>query len=60
MSIEGTMLQNQRMTARIESLITSDDQLESALAINFEGYDEFVRQMMFSAQFGNAEYRLTA
>jgi hypothetical protein len=34
--------------------------LKSALAINFDGYDEFVRQMMFSAQFGNAEYRLTA
>ena len=60
MSIEGTKLQNQRMTARIESLITSDDQLESALAINFDGHDELVRQMMFSAQFGNAEYRLTA
>ena len=58
--IEGTLLQNQRYTARVESLITDDEQLLPMLSMVFDGYDELVRQMMFSAQFGNAEYRMSA
>jgi len=53
----GIQLRNRHHTARVESLITSDDQLQPMLSMVFDGHDELVRQMMFSAQFGNAEYR---
>ena len=51
--LERPALYNQAFYARLETLITDDAQLEMLSSV-FDD-EQFAKQMLFSAQFGNME-----